>query len=74
MKLAIYNDEPVEEEKRVFLKLIPSYSGAIMLSAVNKAGVIQECGNLIKIFPNGTFVRMPGALIGDKAFEGGYGS
>ena len=73
MRIALYDNKPVEEEKRVFLKLIPSYSGAIMLAAVNKAGVVQVCGNLMKFFPDGTFKRMPGALIGGKAFKG-YGS
>ena len=70
MRIAIYDDEPVEEEKRVFLKLIPSHSGTIMLSAVNKDGVIQACGNLIKIFPDGTFIRMAASRIGGKIFKG----
>ncbi len=73
MKLAIYDDELVEKEERVFLKLIPSYSGAIMLIAVNKDGVIQECGKLMKFFPDGTFVRISGALIGGRTFKR-YGS
>ena len=73
MKLAIYNDKPVEEEKRVFLELIPSHSGAIMLLAVNKDGRVQECGSLMKFLPDGTFMRMSGALIGGKTFKK-YGS
>ena len=74
MKLAIYNDKPEEEEKLVFLKLIPSHSGAIILAAVNKAGVTQECGNLMKFFPDGTFMRMSDAIIGGKTFGKRYGS
>ena len=60
-KLAIYNPPtpatPPESERTVYFKLTKNKTGYVLLEAVNKRGVHQGCGNLMRFYPDGTFLK-----------------
>jgi len=74
-KIAIFRDpRPIPEvENTAYLKLTQA-SDYVLLSAVNERGNHAQCGNLLKIFADGTFVVVDSGEIDKQEFRARFPS
>ncbi len=59
---------PVPVEREVFLKL-ETNRDYVLLKAVNAHGSHENCGNLLKIYPDGTFLVVEAGEIDGNDFR-----
>ncbi len=57
-----------KSERTVYLTLTQK-TGYVLLTAVNERGVYQECGNLMRFYPDGTFSKEGFSEIDGQAFK-----
>lgn len=74
MKLSVYNERQTREappEKDVALRFVPQRGPErIMVTGVDPlTGLALNCGNLLSIYPDGTFKVCFAAKLGDKEFR-----